>query len=83
MPRGSSEHLDTCGACRGAAAEYDDQRMALRRLRDDAPQPPRDLWARTAAAIEAEGAGAGPGRSPTAVLRAAGVRGRELSRSRR
>jgi hypothetical protein len=36
------------------AAEYDEQRLALRGLRHDQPQPPRDLWARTAAAIEAE-----------------------------
>src|SRR6185369_11165962 len=31
-------------------------RALLRTLRDTQPEPPRDLWARTSAAIEAEGA---------------------------
>ncbi len=49
-----NDHLAWCGPCRAVAAEYDEQRLALRALRHDQPVPPRDLWARTAAAIEAE-----------------------------
>ena len=37
-------------------AAYEADRLALRGLRDRAPEPPRDLWARTAAAIERESA---------------------------
>jgi hypothetical protein len=36
------------------ATEYDEQRLSLRALRLDQPQPPRDLWARTSAAIETQ-----------------------------
>ena len=50
------DHLAGCGDCAAAAAEYDEQRLSLRAFRLDLPVPPRDLWARTAAAIEAEGA---------------------------
>ena len=46
-------HLAHCVPCRGVAAEYDEQRVLLRQLRDATPLPPRDLWARTAASIEA------------------------------
>lgn len=45
-------HLATCGECRAIAAEYEEQRGLLRAQRDVQPVPPRDLWARTAAAIE-------------------------------
>src|SRR5262245_29192202 len=45
-------HLAACDACRAVAATYDQQRLALRALA--APEPPRDLWARTAARIEQE-----------------------------
>jgi hypothetical protein len=51
------EHLADCAACAGVAAGYAADRLALRALRDVAPEPPRDLWARTAAAIEHESAG--------------------------
>src|SRR6185369_14311190 len=37
-------------------AAYDADRLALRSLRSHQPEPPRDLWARTAAAIEGESA---------------------------
>lgn len=47
-------HLAWCAPCRAVAAEYETQRIAFRSLRLDAPSPPRDLWARTAAAIEAD-----------------------------
>jgi hypothetical protein len=53
------EHLVGCAACSAIAAGYEDDRLALRALRDTAPEPPRDLWARTSAAIEA-GSGASP-----------------------
>jgi hypothetical protein len=48
------EHLAGCPACSTLARAYEDDRLALRALRDQMPDPPRDLWARTAAAIEAE-----------------------------
>ena len=39
-------------SCAAIAAAYAADREALQSLRQDAPEPPRDLWARTAAAIE-------------------------------
>ncbi len=48
------EHLAGCSDCASAAAEYNTQRRELRTLRERTPQPPRDLWARTAASIERE-----------------------------
>jgi putative zinc finger protein len=51
------EHLAGCPDCRATADAYAAQRFELRALRDRAPIPPRDLWARTAAAIEAEAGG--------------------------
>ncbi len=51
------EHLAGCTSCSAIASSYDDDRLALRALRESAPEPPRDMWARTAAAIEA-GSGA-------------------------
>jgi Putative zinc-finger len=53
------EHLAGCTSCAAIAAAFADDRLALRALREQAPEPPRDLWARTAAAIEAEAAGHG------------------------
>ena len=47
-------HLTDCRSCRRRANEYLENRDRLRTLRDNAPPPPRDLWARTAAAIELE-----------------------------
>lgn len=52
-------HLAGCLDCSAVARQYDADRAALRSLRDIAPQPPRDLWARTAAAIEREAGPAG------------------------
>jgi hypothetical protein len=51
------EHLAGCPECAAIANTYEDDRLALRALRDDPPEPPRDLWARTAAAIEMSGGG--------------------------
>jgi Putative zinc-finger/WD40-like Beta Propeller Repeat len=61
------EHLAACPSCAAMAAAFEDDRLALRALGDQPPEPPRDLWARTAAAIEAE---AGPVRQrlPVGVL---------------
>jgi len=49
-----ADHLDFCDACAVVAAEYDAQHDLFADLRAWTPEPPRDLWARTAAAIEAE-----------------------------
>lgn len=57
------EHLAGCVECAAIAAQYDADRASLRVLRDAPPEPPRDLWARTAAAIERE-AGATPSTAP-------------------
>ncbi|HKY89289.1 MAG TPA: zf-HC2 domain-containing protein [Candidatus Limnocylindrales bacterium] len=45
-------HMATCGACREQVAGYESDRAALRGLRE--PAPPRDLWARTSAALDRE-----------------------------
>jgi hypothetical protein len=45
-------HLEGCADCRAVAAGYAADRLALRSM---APvEPPRDLWARTSAALERE-----------------------------
>ena len=51
------EHLAGCETCRAVAEAYVADRLALRSLRDITPEPPRDLWARTAAGIEREAGG--------------------------
>jgi hypothetical protein len=55
-------HLRECPACAAIADAYGTDRAMLRRLRDANPDPPRDLWARTSAAIERESASRGGGR---------------------
>jgi hypothetical protein len=67
-------HLAECGACRTIAEDYLTDRSELRSLGRQTVEPPRDLWARTAAAIEQEAAGtaktrrsAAPRRRPSAV----------------
>ncbi len=70
------EHLGGCDECHAVADAYESDRLALRSLRDSNPEPPRDLWARTAARIEHEAAGRGrswrsgsrPSRLPVGVL---------------
>ena len=62
-------HLEACPECRTIEDAYAAQRLELRALRDRMPPPPRDLWARTAAAIESEsrfrdGRARSTGRSP-------------------
>jgi hypothetical protein len=49
-------HLAGCGECRVEREAFLEDRQLLRLLRDQPPEPPRDLWARTAAAIEQEAA---------------------------
>jgi hypothetical protein len=63
-----TRHLDACEACRGEQAAFLADRELLRSLRSNAPEPPRDLWARTSAAIERESRG----RRSRAGTRAAG-----------
>jgi hypothetical protein len=60
-----ADHLAGCAACRSVAAAYEADRLQLRGLRDQASEPPRDLWARTAAAIERESAAHGGARRTT------------------
>ena len=62
-------HLAECHACRAAAAAYELDRAALRSLRDIPVEPPRDLWARTAAGIEREAAGRRAGRRSNGARR--------------
>ncbi len=47
-------HLAGCAECQKEHEAYLADRSLLRSLRDRPPEPPRDLWARTAAAIERE-----------------------------
>ena len=51
------EHLAGCATCTAVANAYEDDRLALRALRTQQPEPPRDLWARTAASLESTEAG--------------------------
>jgi hypothetical protein len=53
-------HLAECPACAAVAAEYVAQREALRAL--PKADPPRDLWARTSAALDREQAHRASGR---------------------
>ncbi|MDQ6793665.1 MAG: zf-HC2 domain-containing protein [Chloroflexota bacterium] len=50
------DHLAACAECRAVADTYRSQQAELWALADHQPVPPRDLWARTAAAIEREAA---------------------------
>jgi hypothetical protein len=47
-------HLDGCAECRRDREAYLADRVLLRSLRDHEPEPPRDLWARTSAALDRE-----------------------------
>ncbi len=60
-------HLDACAECRLDHERYVADRELLRSLRSDLPQPPRDLWARTAAELERESARAARGGLPSAL----------------
>ena len=52
-------HLDGCPSCAAIAEGYATDRAMLRRLRDANPEPPRDLWARTATGMEREASARG------------------------
>ncbi|MEX1170050.1 MAG: zf-HC2 domain-containing protein [Chloroflexota bacterium] len=62
-------HLAACEACRSIADAYAADRLLLRQLREETTEPPRDLWARTAADIEREGAAHQPARRPARARR--------------
>lgn len=47
-------HLEACAECRRDREAFLADRDLLRSLRTTTPEPPRDLWARTSAAIEVE-----------------------------
>ncbi len=49
-----ADHLGHCDACAVVAAEYEGQHALFEELRAWRPEPPRDLWARTSAALDAE-----------------------------
>jgi hypothetical protein len=49
-----TRHLEGCADCRRERDGYRADHALLRSLRDRAPEPPRDLWARTAAALDQE-----------------------------
>ena len=58
-------HLAGCPTCREVAAAFEADSLLFSPLRETPPVPPRDLWARTAAAIDAEAGGSrGGSRSP-------------------
>lgn len=61
-----ARHLESCGECRQERDAFLADRALLRGLRERTPEPPRDLWARTSAALERE-AGARRGRGLGAV----------------
>jgi hypothetical protein len=47
-------HLDGCAECRRDWKAFRADHRLLRSLRDTSPEPPRDLWARTSAALDRE-----------------------------
>jgi hypothetical protein len=49
-----TRHVEACAECRRDRAAYRADHDLLRTLRDKPPEPPRDLWARTAAALDRE-----------------------------
>lgn len=50
-----ARHLELCAECRRDREAYLADRALLLALRERMPEPPRDLWARTSAALEREG----------------------------
>lgn len=68
------DHLAGCEACTAVATAYEADRLSLRALAANPPEPPRDLWARTAAAVERESAAQGRGRGAVAPVARPGNR---------
>lgn len=69
-------HLESCAECRNDREAYLVDRSLLRGLRENAPEPPRDLRARTMAALDRESL------ARSRRGRAAGVRGLGPARRR-
>jgi hypothetical protein len=63
-------HLDGCAECRRDRDTWLADREQLRTLRDRQPEPPRDLWARTSAAIDQERARRAAGSAQAGARRA-------------
>lgn len=69
-----AQHLEACAECRRDREALLADRMLLRSLRDRTPEPPRDLWARTSAALEREARSRrGRGRNAGARSRRPGI----------
>src|SRR5439155_9506430 len=49
-----AHHLESCSECRSEQEAFSADRDLLRSLRDEPIEPPRDLWARTSAALDRE-----------------------------
>jgi hypothetical protein len=49
-----ARHLESCAECTRDRAAYAADSALLRGFRETSPEPPRDLWARTSAAIDRE-----------------------------
>ena len=62
-----ARHLEGCAECRRDEAAFAADRALLRTLRDAPPAPPRDLWAKTSAALDREARRRGTG-SPAAAM---------------
>lgn len=67
-----ARHVEACGECRTEREAWQADRLELRTLRDRPMEPPRDLWARTSAAIDREARGARRRRAVGESGRAAG-----------
>ncbi|HXG25738.1 MAG TPA: hypothetical protein VNL94_02660, partial [Candidatus Binatia bacterium] len=67
-----ASHLESCGECRSEREAFSADRQLLRSLRDRPMDPPRDLWSRTAAAIDHEARAASRRRAVTDSGRRAG-----------
>jgi WD40-like Beta Propeller Repeat len=67
-----ASHLEDCAECRRDREAYLADRALLRGLRERMPEPPRDLWARTSAALDRESRARGR-RSTTPVRRWQGL----------
>jgi hypothetical protein len=69
-----ARHIDACTECRREHDAFAADRELLRSLRDKPIEPPRDLWARTSAALDRE---SGKRHSPAAGIDRRSPAGRE------